>query len=215
MIRKSRFLGFLSFGVLFLGFGAYAQAPVPTSDETELEPLHVVYSKAKTPVKASVQFKLEGEELHAHYEILNPHINAKAHLNSGQYPYQFDTVELFLSVNEASPNLPYYEFEVSPYNQTFLVKILDPKKPFINDFPVPGFQSSVSPIAGGWSADLKIPLSVLHWNGDVSKLTGYAYAISGISPLRAYFGLTLPVEAKPNFHLPQYFQPLFPKSENN
>ena len=206
------FSGFLSFGVFLLGFSSYAQAPAAAS-ETELQPLHVVYSKAKTPVKVSVQFKLEGDELHAHYETLNSHINAKPKLNPGQYPYQFDTVELFLSVNESSPNLPYYEFEVSPYNQTFLVKILDPKKPFVDNFQVSGFQSSVSPIPGGWSADLRIPLSALHWNGDVTKITGNAYAISGASPLRSYFGLTLPVEAKPNFHLPQYFQPLFPLND--
>ena len=39
-----------------------------------------------------------------------------------QFPYMFDVVELFVTFSETG--FPYYEFEVSPYNQTFQVRIV-------------------------------------------------------------------------------------------
>ncbi len=173
-------------------------------------PLHVVYSKRPTPnTKVSVQFALDRDQLLVRFDVRNPHLNAKALFGPKDYPFSYDVVEVFLSVEGAKANLPYYEFEVSPHNQTYLVKIIDPKKQMIGNFPVEGFQSSTNPTAKGWEAELSIPLRVLGWNGDSKNIVGNAYSISGASPNRTYWGLSLPVEKKPNFHLPQYFAPWF------
>jgi hypothetical protein len=148
-IHESCFFNFIFLCFLIFNSNARAESPI-TTVETGAEPLHVVYSKPKVPVKISVQFKVEGKVLSAHFEILNPHVNAKRYLKRDEYPYQFDVVELFVSTNGKPENLPYYEFEVSPYNQTFIVKVIDPKTTFVDHFKVNGFQSSVSQIKGGW-----------------------------------------------------------------
>ena len=176
---------------------------------TAPEPLHLTYpAKSNLQQPVAVQFALEGDLLHARFEIKNPSINAKRVLAKGEYPYQHDVVELFLSVNSsASPNLPYYEFELSPYDQTFNVQILDLHKPFINNIDI-GSTHHAEIIPGGWRGQLTIPLKNIGWSGDVSKITGNAYAITGASPQRSYWSLSIPQQPKPNFHQPQFFRPL-------
>jgi hypothetical protein len=61
--------------------------------------------------------------------------------------------------------------------------------------------------AGGWNAELKIPLKSLGWDGNPEKIRGNFYSTLGKSP-RSYWSTFLPKAKKPDFHQPQYFQSL-------
>ena len=172
--------------------------------------LHLVYpakSLLRNPV--DVTFTLDHNLLKAHFNVRTKQINAKDPLAANEYPYQHDVVELFVSVaGPQGDHMPYYEFEVSPKDQSFQVKILDLKKPFQDNVQM-GLEHAAHRTPTGWSADLNIPLENLNWDGRASQIIGNAYAIQGTSPNRSYCGLTLPTEVKPNFHKPQFFKPLF------
>jgi hypothetical protein len=117
----------------------------------------------------------------------------------------FDVVELFVTFSESG--YPYYEFEVSPYNQTFQVKIPDKGQPFQEGVDL-GLVSTATIRPGGWNAELKIPLKPLGWNGEPKKIRGNFYSILGRSSTRSYWSKFLLKAKKPNFHQPQFFQPL-------
>lgn len=195
MSMKTKF----SFAMLFL-ISASAQA----------QALHLVYP-ASSPLKApvGVAFSLDGNQLKVHFEVHTPTINAKTKLGPGQFPYQFDVVEVFVSTTGMQgDHVPYYEFEVSPFNEDFQVKIPGNKQPFIEGIHLAGFTHSVSMIPGGWVADMSIPLDTLEWKGDPKQIIGNAFAIFGKSGSRSFWSLNLPVEVKPNFHRPEFFKPL-------
>src|SRR4051812_36651263 len=71
-------------------------------------------SALKKPVQARVS--LSDEILTVSFAVSAP-LNARKTLGPKQYPYMFDVVELFVTLSETG--FPYYEFEVSPFNQTF------------------------------------------------------------------------------------------------
>jgi hypothetical protein len=106
-----------------------------------------------------------------------------------------------------SRNLPYCEFELSPYNQSFQVFIRGPKKGSVEGVDL-GLTHSVKITENGWIGELRIPLKKLGWKGKKSTIIGNAFAILG-KPPRSFWSLYLPKQTKPKFHLPQYFQPLF------
>ena len=187
----------------------FLAAPIAIAADCTTAPtaLHLSYPAKSNLVRpAAVQFKLEGDVLHAHFEVKNRNINAKKVLAPNEFPYQHDVVELFLSVNGPA-NLPYFEFELSPYDQTFNVQINDLHKPFIDNINV-GSLHHAEIIPGGWRGDLAIPLKAIGWDGNPAKITGNAYAITGIAPHRSYWSLSIPQQPKPNFHQPQFFRPL-------
>jgi hypothetical protein len=66
------------------------------------------------------------DTLTVHFSVSAPLLNAKKVLAPGEYPYQFDVVELFVTFSDSG--FPYFEFEVSPYNQTFQVRIVSEKE---------------------------------------------------------------------------------------
>src|ERR1700734_1685987 len=68
-----------------------------------------------------VKASLAGDSLTVSYSVTAP-LNAAKVLGPKQYPYMFDVVELFVTFSETG--FPYYEFEVSPFNQTFQVRIV-------------------------------------------------------------------------------------------
>ena len=179
----------------------------PTSDAT---PLHLTYPASSDLTQlVDVQFEIVGDLLKAHFNVRTTVINAKENLATNEYPYQHDVVELFISVSGMnSDHFPYYEFEVSPFDQTLQVQILSLKKPFINNVSM-GLQHFATKTSDGWEADIMIPLSNLKWDGQISKIIGNAYSIQGASPSRSFWGLFLPPQSKPNFHQPQYFKPFF------
>lgn len=182
------------------------QAPIQT-----LTLAYPDHSTLNSPV--TVQLSLEGKTLWADFTVKTPEIYAKPLLGPKEYPYQKDVVEVFVSVaGMDSEHLPYYEFELSPYDQTFEVKINDPHKRFIEGVHM-GLLHSVKRSSMGWTARMGIPLANLHWDGNPAKIIGNAYSVLGQSPERSYWSLFLPREAKPNFHRPEFFQPLL-RDEN-
>ena len=151
-----------------------------------------------------VQAALAGDVLTASYAVSAPSLNAEKVLGAGQYPYMFDVVELFVTFSETG--FPYFEFEVSPFNQTFQVRIvsLTQRQEGVDL----GLLSSATIRPGGWSAEMKIPLKALGWDGDFRKIRGNFYSILGRGSTRSYWSSFLPKAAKANFHQPQFFQPL-------
>jgi hypothetical protein len=117
----------------------------------------------------------------------------------------FDVVEVFVTFSETG--FPYYEFEASPYNQTFQVKIVSHNQPFQEDIDL-GLVSAAAIVPGGWTAELKIPLKPLGWDGDPRKIRGNLYSILGRAPKRSFWSSFLPAATKASFHQPQFFQPL-------
>jgi hypothetical protein len=179
--------------VLLNGSGAMA---------CELSLVAPATSALKNPVEAHVS--LSDDALIARFSVSTPSMNAKKVLAAGEYPYQFDVVELFVTFSDGG--FPYYEFEVSPYNQTFQVRIVSAKKH--QEGVDLGLTSTAAIVTGGWDAELKVPLKPLGWDGDPSKTRGNLYSILGQGRARSYWSVFLPKAAKANFHQPQYFKPL-------
>jgi hypothetical protein len=179
--------------VLLNGSGAMA---------CELSLVAPVTSALKNPVEAHVS--LADDALIARFSVSTPSLNAKKVLGPIEYPYQFDVVELFVTFSDSG--FPYYEFEVSPYNQTFQVRIISAKQH--QEGVDLGSTSTAAIVAGGWNVELKVPLKPLGWDGDPSKIRGNLYSILGQGQARSYWSVFLPKAAKPNFHQPQYFKPL-------
>ena len=159
-------------------------------------------SALNKPVQANAS--LANDILAVSYSVTAPSLNARKILGPRQYPYMFDVVELFVTFSETG--FPYFEFEVSPYNQTFQVKIVSLTEPFQEGIDL-GLVSEATLRPGGWTADLKIPLKALGWDGDPGTIRGNFFAILERAP-RSYWSSFLPRAKKPNFHQPQFFQPL-------
>jgi len=158
-------------------------------------------SVLKHPVQASAA--LADDVLTARFAVSTPLLNAKKILGPGEYPYQFDVVELFATFSDSG--FPYFEFEVSPFNQTFQVRIVSAKEH--HEGVDLGLTSTAVIEPGGWNAELKIPLKPLGWDGDPAKIRGNFYSTLGQRP-RSYWSTFLAKAAKPNFHQPEYFKPL-------
>src|ERR1700722_14553350 len=159
-------------------------------------------SNLKDPVQAIAV--LANDTLNVRFAVSAPSINAKKVLGPNEYPYQFDVVELFVTFSDSG--FPYFEFEVSPYNQTFQVRIVSAKQH--QEGVDLGLTSTAAVVTGGWNAEFTIPLKPLGWDGDPSKIRGNFYSILGQGRSRSYWSAFLPKAKKPNFHQPQYFQPL-------
>jgi hypothetical protein len=182
---------FVLVAVLLNGAGAMA---------CELSLVAPVTSALKNPVEAHVS--LADDALIASFSVSTPSLNAKKVLAQGEYPYQYDVVELFVTFSDSG--FPYYEFEVSPYNQTFQVRIISAKQH--QEGVDLGLTSTAAVVTGGWNVELKLPLKPLGWDGDPSKIRGNLYSILGQGRSRSYWSAFLPKAAKPNFHQPQYFK---------
>src|SRR5262249_37600492 len=81
-------------------------------------------------VPVTVTFALEGDSLLAHFKVTAADIYAKAQLPRDEYPYDFDVVEVFVR-NAKSDDPTYYEFEVSPYNQSLQVNVVEPRQQYL------------------------------------------------------------------------------------
>ena len=160
-------------------------------------------------VPVTVAFAIEGDALLVHFTVTAAEIFAKPQLARDEYPYEFDVVELFVR-NGKSGDPTYYEFEVSPYNQALQVNVVEPRQQYL--FGVKnGFTHQATIVAGGWEAEMKIPLASLGWDGKQPlQLTGNAYAALGANDRRIYWSLFELPPGKPDFHVPSAFRPLFP-----
>ncbi len=161
-------------------------------------------SALKNPVQATTV--LAKDILIARFSVAAPSLNAKKILGKDEYPYQFDVVELFVTFSPSG--FPYFEFEVSPYNQTFQVRIVSARE-HLEGVDL-GLISTAQISQGSWTAELKIPLKPLGWDGDAGKVRGNLYAILGQGRQRSFWSAFLPSAPKANFHQPQYFRPLLP-----
>ncbi|MBI3699155.1 MAG: hypothetical protein HY242_01740 [Afipia sp.] len=161
-------------------------------------------SVLKKPVQ--VQISIADQVLTVSYTISTPSLNAMKVLGHEQYPYMFDVVEVFVTFSETG--YPYFEFEVSPYNQTFQVKITAYGQ-FQNGVDLGLVSTATIQKGGDWKAELRIPLKPLGWDGDTKKIRGNFYSVLGRGPPRSYWSaFPLPRAKKVNFHQPQFFQPL-------
>jgi len=161
-------------------------------------------------VNCSVDFKIIDDHLQANFDVKNPAIYSKAFYKDDEFPYQFDVVEVFLCAHhEQSHNYPYYEYEVTPLNQTFQV-IVD----FQNNHQVfkrgvdLGQKTQAISTDHGWNAQILIPLTPLGWRGNPLNIRGNALAILGPPNQRSYWALSLEPQLTPNFHHPEFFVPL-------
>jgi hypothetical protein len=186
--------------VKFLVLIAMVLAP-PGALACDLSLIAPAKSALKNPVQ--VRASLAGDTLIASYAVSTPKLNARKVLGPRQYPYMFDVVELFVAFSETE--FPYYEFEVSPFNQTFQVRIVSHAQH--QEGVDLGLVSSAAIAPGGWTAELKIPLKPLGWDGDLRKIRGNFYSTLESAP-RSYWSSFLPKAKTANFHQPQFFRSL-------
>lgn len=169
--------------------------------------------ETSSPIESKVQLiTVNGVSMiYAKFEVNAPKIFAPPTLASGQYPYQFEAVELFLRTNQDSQEkFSYYEIELSPFNQTFTVRVdcANSKKAFVNDVDL-GLKTKVTRKELGWTGEMWIPTVKLSWKGKSEDITGNLYAILGQKPNRSFYSSFTPPQVKPNFHLPELFKRLF------
>jgi hypothetical protein len=174
----------------------------PAAIACELSLVSPATSTLKNPVQ--VQATLADDALVVRFSVSTPSLNANKVLGPGEYPYQFDVVETFVSFSD--DGFPYFEFEVSPYNQTFQVRIVSAKEH--QEGVDLGLTSTATIVAGGWKAELNLPLKSLGWDGDPEDIAGNFYSVLGPAKERSYWSTFLPKAAKANFHQPEYFKPL-------
>ena len=184
---------FIAIAVLLISSGASA---------CELSLVTPARSDLKDPVQANLL--LADDILTARFSVSAPSLNAKKTLGPNEYPYEFDVVELFVTFS--ATGFPYYEFEVSPYNQTFQVRIVSARQH--QEGVDLGLKSTATISPGSWTAELKIPLKPLGWDGKPENIRGNFYSVLGQPPKRSFRSAFLPRAAKADFHQPKYFQPL-------
>ena len=159
--------------------------------------------------KITVEFALIKKELIAHFAVQSeqaPSVSPQLASDSSQWGlWDWDVVELFLATSDSTV---YYEFQVSPLNQFFELEIFEPRKRYNKEFKT-GFIHSASKTEKGWTAEMRIPLEKLNWDGRKESLRGNAFAILHQTHGPTHWSLNLPKQEKPDFHLPQYFQPFF------
>ncbi len=116
--------------------------------------------------------------------------------------YNGNVVELFVCTTAKPAQLPrpYYEFEVSPYNQELQV-LIDKDGKFHEQWKTAGFKHSVTfrkTVRVGmrrWKSRSRI------WVGTVIRppWSGNAFAIVGAKGVRRFYSAYLPPQQKPNF----------------
>jgi hypothetical protein len=168
----------------------------------ELSLVAPAVSLLKNPVQ--VHTSLVDDALIVSFAVASPSINAKKILAPNEHPYEFDVVEVFATFSDSG--FPYFEFEVSPYNQIFQVRIVSKREH--HEGVDLGLISTTQIAKDGWTAEMKIPLKSLGWDGDPGKIRGNLYSILGAAKKRGYWSAFLPKAAKANFHQPQYFEAL-------
>src|SRR5580693_5654942 len=137
---KKVFAGFISWGVALgsinIPVRSFAEEKTCAPQELQMVyPDQVSASPAQMPapkpvaVPVTVQISIANETLRADFEVHRPP-PVKA-LQVGEFPYQKEAVEVFLSVAEKG-NYPYFEYELGPFDQDLQVKIPAENKKFID-----------------------------------------------------------------------------------
>ena len=182
--------------------------------------LRCIHSRAtKSPEHAStaaksvdVQTVLEGATLVVDFQVnlLHAHGNPELQKDKSQWALwdEGDVVELFLATGDIKTQ-GYFEFQLSPWNQFFTLHILEPRKRTDDRRPMPfEHQSAWDATSGVWKARMKIPLREYGWQGSPASLAGGLFAILGPKGAQTFWSAFLPMQEKPDYHLPEHFRPL-------
>jgi hypothetical protein len=140
--------------------------------------------------------------------VNSPVLHKKEVYDSVDYPFQYDVAEVFITVDDPSAaKFSYYEFEVTPLGQIYDLRldVTNGKRAAVDIAPV---LTQARASQDEWSASFSIPLVRIGWDGDASRLRGNFFTIIGKTP-RTYWSAFLPQQETPNFHKPEFFQPLF------
>lgn len=124
--------------------------------------------------------------------------------------WNYDVVEIFISnLSKHNQNLNhYFEFNVSPLNQYFELEIFKPREKSNNAF-TSNFKHHCELTDNIWKTYFQIPLHIFNTTFENLNLYGNFCACLGKSDQRTYWSSFLPMQEKPDFHLPQYFRQLF------
>jgi hypothetical protein len=192
---------------------ALAQAQAASSEATP-QTLHLVFPADGEKGEATrVRYSLTDDTLIVTYEVTTREINPEK--MSDTEIYNGNVVELFICTTAipAQTPRPYYEFEVSPYNQSLQV-LIDINGKFNEKWHTGKFKhcATIQAERPGWDAVMEIPLKELGWKGNPTTITGNAFAILGAKGARRYYSAYLPRQQRPNFHQPSFFRP-FPLND--
>lgn len=179
---------------------------VPAYESINLNLVHPKNSAFEHPVQ--VRYELADHHLNVWFEVQAPVLHKKEVYESGDYPFEFDVAEVFITTEDTrSSKFSYYEFEVTPLGQVYDLRldVTNGKRVGVDIAPV---ITEAQFSDKNWSARFSIPLERIGWNGDASKLRGNFFTIIGKSP-RTYWSAFLPQQDKANFHKPEFFRPLF------
>ncbi len=181
--------------------------------------LQQVYPETPSGLEVDTEFELQGEELIARYRVKNPpmHVNEELSEVEPQWGlWEWDVVELFIALgrNEAGEPLPYFEFQLSPLNQYLELKILQPRKEIDRSVRTGVSRKVIRADSEEWLSELRVPLRRLGWNGDPLNLIGNAFAILGSGEGKSFWSAFLPKQRQPDFHLPEFFRPIFGHEED-
>ena len=185
-----------------------AQAQSAPSEATP-QTLNLIFpSHGEEGEATRVNYYLKDDTLVVTYEVTTRDVNPEK--MGDTEIYNGNVVELFIctTASPAQTPRPYYEFEVSPYNQELQV-LIDKNGKFNEKWNTPKFTHSttIRTDRPGWDAMMEIPLKDLAWNGDPATLVGNAFAILGAQGVRRFYSAYLPQQLKPNFHEPAFFKP--------
>lgn len=174
-----------------------------------MAPLNQVHPFAESGASVCVGWELASDRLVARFEVEGSQLVVNPDPPRGRSAWglwETDVVEIFVRARAAEDR--YFEFQVSPLGQHFELEIFEPRKRFNQDYASGGvFEAQTA--AKGWSARIEVPLRALEWDGHRESLVGGAFACLGPKEARTYWGLWLPKQEKPDFHLPEHFRRLF------
>jgi hypothetical protein len=170
--------------------------------------LHLVYpANGEEGEGTRVRYTLAGNTLVVNFEVTTRDLTPVEE-DDGEI-YNGNVVEIFVCTTAATGQIPrpYYEFEVSRYDQKLEV-LIEKDGHFNESWTTPNFKHSVTiqKDRPGWDATMQIPLKDLGWNGDLATLVGNAFSILGPTGGRRFYSAYLPPQPKPNFHLPNFFK---------
>jgi hypothetical protein len=183
--------------------------PQSASPEAVPQTLNLIFPANGEEGEATrVRYSLRDDTLIVTYEVTTRDVNPEK--MGDTEIYNGNVVELFIctTARPVQTPRPYYEFEVSPYNQELQV-LIDKNGKLNEKWNTAKFKHSatIRPDRPGWDAVMEIPLKDLAWNGDPATLAGNAFAILGAKGVRRFYSAYLPPQQKPNFHEPSFFKP--------
>lgn len=115
--------------------------------------------------------------------------------------WDFDVVEVFLTYNKKE----YIELQVSPLNQNFALKIIEPREIYNRPDDLE-FKSDVVSNCYNWNTKLRINKSLIPGHETDHKIFGNLHAILGQD--REHYSYNVNTESKPDFHRIDLFKEL-------